>query len=90
MEQNGDKNRPIKKTPVGRFQISLWRNKRIIPATHDFDAEREFISERICIQYSRLNRLSQSWENQQVWCNPDELRDLSQAIDKFGQQEGEA
>ena len=82
-----EKKGPESKTRAGRFQVSLWRTKRHMAARNNFEPEREIVSERACIQYSRLNHLTQSWERQQVWCNLDELRDLSQALDKIGRQE---
>ena len=89
MEQNEEKKGPESKTQVGRFQVSLWRTKRIFPARNDFEPEREVISRRACIQYSRLNKQSQVWDNQQVWCNLDELRDLVQALDELNHLGGE-
>ena len=87
MEKNEEKNGPEKKAQVGRFQVSLWRTKKVLAARNDFEPERQFVARRGCIQYSRLNQLKQTWENQQVWCNLDELRDLSQALDGIGQED---
>ena len=84
---NDEKQGPESKTRAGRFQVSLWRTKRRLAAKNDFEPEREVVSERACIQYSRLNRQTMGWDNQQVWCNVDELRDLSQALDKLGQED---
>ncbi len=87
MENNQEKKGPDNETQVGRFQVSHWRTKRTFPARNDFETEREVVSRRACIQYSRLNRLTQSWENQQIWCNPEELRDLFQALGEVGQEQ---
>ena len=86
MEQSEGKKGPERKTRVGRFQVSLWRTKRTIAAKNDFEAEREFVSRRACVQHSRMNQQSGIWENQQVWCSLEELRDLAQALDKFGDE----
>jgi len=76
---NEKKNGPYKKSRMGRFQISLFRNKKIIPAKDDFSIEREFISERACIQYSQY--VQGEWRRQQIWCSPNEIRDLVNALD---------
>lgn len=78
-----EKNKPIKKNKVGRFQISIWKRTRIIPAKNDFDVEREVEQVRACVQYSRFNKLHQNWENQHIWCNPDELRNLAEVLDNM-------
>ena len=87
MDGNEEKNGPERKSQIGRFQVSLWKTRRVLAARNDFEAERELVTRRACIQYSRLNHLKQAWENQQVWCNLEELRDLSRALDGIGQED---
>ena len=90
MEQNEEKKGPERKSQIGRFQVSLWKTRRVFKARNDYEPEKQVISRRACIQYSRLNRQTQVWDNQQVWCNLDELRDLAQALDEVGQIGGDA
>ena len=74
------KYRAYKKSRVGRFQISLLRKTIIIPAKDECASmEREIVSERACIQYGV--KVRGKWLNQQIWCSPDELRDLVNALD---------
>ncbi len=75
---------PVAKSKVGKFQISLWRIKKLRPAEDDFDAEKEFTIERACVQYSRYNRATGNWDRQNIWFNANELRDLSNALDGLG------
>jgi len=84
-----EKNKPISKSKAGRFQISIWKRHKTVPASEDtFCPEREYDIVRACIQYSRFNKLKQEYERQQIWCNPDELRNLCQAMDELGKDEG--
>ncbi len=83
-----EKNKPIRKARIGRFQISIWKRKRIIKARNDFDCEREIEQVRACIQYSRFNKMTNSFDNQRVWCNPDELRSLVEVLDKLNDDVG--
>jgi len=76
-------NLPVHRSRSGRFQISIWRRKKVIPAKHDFDVEREVEITRACIQYGRKNRISGEWQNQSIWCSPDELRSLATALDEL-------
>ena len=76
---------PFLKSQVGRFQLSLWRRKIIIPSRHDWEAEREVERVRACVQYSRYNQATGSWENQSIWCSPEELRDLANVMDKLNE-----
>ncbi|MFB3789396.1 MAG: hypothetical protein ACE15F_23800 [bacterium] len=66
MEPNETKHMPLVKNRIGHFQLSLWKQKRIIPAKHSFDVEREVESVRACIQYSRFDRTKKAWENQSI------------------------
>ena len=76
-------NRPLVKSRVGRFSLSVWVKKRVLPVRHGFDAERERIQERICLQYSRWDWTKREWQRQSVWFNPEELRDLNNAIEQL-------
>jgi len=80
---------PISKGRVGRFQVTMWRRRKVVPAGHDgFWPEREFDSVRACVQYSRYNRIRGDYERQQIWCDPIELRDMVGALDKLNADEG--
>ena len=83
------KNKPISKAKCGRFQISIWKRKKVIPARNDYDCEREVDVVRACIQYGRKSRVTGDWKNQSIWCNPIELRSLVQALDELDKAEEE-
>ena len=72
---------PISKSKTGRFQVSLWKRDKVIAARNEYAAERTIVLRRACVQYSRWNHYTHSWENQSIWCNWDELRDLVQALE---------
>lgn len=78
MEKNEEKNGPEKKSQVGRFQVSLWRTKKVLAARNDFEPEREFVARRACIQYSRLNQVAPpggAWIETPIWNIGDRNRD---------------
>ena len=83
MDGQDDKNGPVAKTHVGRFQVSIWKKKSIVKARNSFDFDREVERVRACIQYGRFNRVTKEWDNQSIWCNPDELRDLANVLDQL-------
>ena len=73
----------IQSAKVGRFQVSVWRVSRRLKARGDFDVEREFTCLRACLRYGRFNQRLNEWENQTIWFDSDELRDLAQALDSL-------
>ena len=80
-----EKRQPISKSKVGRFQISIWKRQKIVPGDESgFRPERTYDIVRACVQYSRFNRLTREFDRQQIWCNPDDLRNLAQALDELG------
>ena len=78
--ESGNKG-PLNKSKIGRFQVSLWKRDKFIPPRHGYDAGRTVVVRSACVQYSRWNRETSKWENQSIWCNWDELRDLVQALE---------
>jgi hypothetical protein len=77
---------PVTKAKHGRFEVSVWHWRKIIPAPEkmrDLFAEREADVYRACIRHSRFNRGTQAWEESTIWCEIDALRDLVQAIDSL-------
>ena len=83
------KKAPISKKRVGRFQISIWKRRKIVPGDESgFQPEREYDIVRACIQYSRYNKLRGEYDRQQIWCSPIEVRDLGQALDELGEDDG--
>lgn len=83
------KNGPISKKRIGRFQISIWKRRKIVPGDNSgFQPEREYDVVRACIQYSRYNNLHREFDRQKIWCDPIELRDLSQVLDELGDDDG--
>ena len=77
------KNKPMLKARVGRFQVSIWKRKKLIKARNDFDCEREVEQVRACVQYSRFSKSRNEYDNQRIWCNPDELRNLVEVLDQL-------
>ena len=77
MEENKG---PYKKSRVGRFQVSLFKANRFISPLSDYGAEIPFVQVRACIQYSRFNHWNHQWERCSIWCSPEELRDLVNAV----------
>lgn len=83
-----DKKGPIAKKQVGRFQISIWKRRKIVPADDSrFRPEREYDVVRACVQYSRYRRSTRDFENQRIWCDPDDLRCLAQVLDELGEDD---
>lgn len=80
-KMESDENRPVARVRTGRFQISLWKRKVVLPVRHAYDSERTLVVTRACVQHSRWNRISREWQNQSVWCSVEELRDLVQVLD---------
>ena len=78
-----EKNKPLVKKRLGRFQVSIWKRKKLFKARNDYDVEREIEITRACIQYSKYNKTTNTWNNQTIWCNPDELRNLVQVLDEL-------
>ena len=79
---------PIVKKQIGRFQVSIWKRRKVVPARTDFGVEREVDIVRACVQYSRCNRATGVWERKQIWCNPEELRNLARVLDELGDDAG--
>jgi hypothetical protein len=67
---------------VGRFEISFWRKEgTTVPRKRGYVPEREQHWDRCCIRYSR--KWNGKWQNQCIWCNPDELRSLQQVMSRL-------
>ena len=81
---------PVTKAKQGRFEVSIWHWRKIIPAPEklrDLFAERELDVHRACIRHSQFNRRTQAREESSIWCELDALRDLVQAIDGLNREE---
>lgn len=89
MINENKKDLPISKSKVGHFQISIWKKKKLLAAKNDFDLEREIETVRACVQYSRFNRATNSWDNQSISCNPEELHDLVNALENLNGEDKE-
>ena len=83
-----EKKGPVSKKQVGRFQVSIWKRRKVVPARDDCGAEREVEIIRACVQYSTYSYSTRSYQRQHIWCNPEELRNLAEALDELGQDEG--
>ena len=79
----------MQKKQIGRFQVSIWKRRKVVPAKNDFGVEREVDIVRACVQYSRCNRSTKVWERKQIWCNPEELRKLALVLDELGGAAGD-
>jgi len=88
MDRQNEKDGPVAKTKLGRFQVSIWRKKSIVKARNGFDFDREVERVRACVQYGRFNRVTKEWNNQSIWCDPEELRDLANVLDQLNQEIG--
>ena len=74
-----EEKKPVKKVRCGKISISLWKRK----ATSKDG--RAYEQERACVQHSRKDGSTGEWQNQQVWLNIDELRDLANALDQLNE-----
>ena len=74
-----EKKQPVKKVKCNRISVSLWKHK----ATSKNGAEYE--RQRACVQHGRKDNNTGEWNNQQIWVNRDELRDLTEAIDQLNE-----
>ena len=45
---------------------------------------------RACVQYGRFNKMTNTWENQSIWCAPDELRNLAEVLDQLNETNGDS
>ena len=86
MEQK--KKGPIRSKRVGRFQVSIWKRRKVVPVKDDFGVEREFDVVRACVQYTRYKRSTGAYESQRIWCSPEELRSLAQVLDELNDVQG--
>jgi hypothetical protein len=87
---NKENIKPLVKKRLGRFQVSIWKRKKLLKAKNDYDCEREIEIVRACIQHSQYNKQTNTWTNQVIWCNPDELRNLVQVLDDLNGFDEEA
>jgi hypothetical protein len=67
---------PLRRWKGGRFQVSIWKRLKVFEPLHEFDVERRVEEVRACVQFSYFNRTVLTWENQQIWCSPGELKTL--------------
>lgn len=71
---------PYRRSRSGRFQVSLFQFERLVGKGDDFRPEHIVEQVRVCIQYSYFKRSTNRWERDQIWCSPEELRDLGNAM----------
>ena len=79
----GDKAQPYRKSKSGRFQISLFKFEKVIRNGDTIRSEVIIDNIRACVQYSKYNNKAGEWQRQQIWCSPEELRDIVDVIDKL-------
>ncbi len=78
-----EKTKPYKSRKSGRFQISLFKFEKVIRAGDTIRSELIVENIRICLQHSYFNNNTGQWQRQQIWCSPEEIRDLINAIDNL-------
>ena len=81
---------PVSKGRSGRFEISIWHWKKVIPPQKEYQhlfAEREVDVQRVCIRHSKWSRGTREWKEAVIWCNIDDLRSLSDALEQLTQGE---
>jgi len=80
-----NKNIPYKRIKKGRFQISFFKSNRFISPRSGYHAELAVEQIRVCLQYSYFSNYSDKWIRQKIWCSPDELHDLYNAISSLNE-----
>jgi hypothetical protein len=78
-----EKTKPYKTRKSGRFQISLFKFEKVIRNGDTIRSELIVDNIRICVQHSYFNNNTGQWKRQQIWCSPEEIRDLMNAIDNL-------
>jgi len=78
-----EKTQPYRKSKTGRFQISLFKFEKVIKNGDTIRSEVRIDNIRACVQYSNYNNRAGEWQRQQIWCSPEELRDIVSAIDNL-------
>jgi len=73
----------LQRRRIGRYQISYYRNEKTIPLQKDDNCgcDKTRAGIRACVQYSRP--ADGEWQRQRIWCAPEELRYLSDALDQL-------
>ena len=74
-----EKKRPVKKVKCNKISVSLWKHKATSKNGEEYERQ------RVCVQHSRKDNNTGEWNNQQIWLNVDELRDLTEAIDQLNE-----
>ena len=82
-----EKQQPIVKKKLGRFQVSVWKRKILFSAKTDNDVGREVEVVNVCVQHSRFNQAKKQWNNQSIWCNASELNNLAKLLDDMNLEE---
>jgi hypothetical protein len=77
-------NPPQIRCKSGRFQLSGWKNKKVVPAKNDFDVERVYEDVSICLSVGVKRK--KGWENVQAWFRSSQFGDLKQAVEDFSGQ----
>ena len=72
---------PLKKSRSGRFQISLFKDHRLVSPFRNCKDELSIARTRAFVQFFKYTESMQQVEWFSFWCSPEELRDLSNALD---------
>jgi hypothetical protein len=85
-----EENEPMRRERVGRFQMSIWKKRRVIEARDDFDVEREVETTKACIKRSTCRKTERGGKNRSLWASAEELRELARLVDQFSPDDEES
>ncbi len=71
---------PYKKSRSGRFQISLFKDHKLVAPFRDCTTEISVAQTRAYVQFFKITESMEQVEWFSFWCSPGELRDLGRAI----------
>ena len=71
---------PEREKSSNPFQVSIWKKRTRVRADYDFNATSEVEFDRACVEYSRFNWSTKTWNKQSIWCDPEELEYLLDAL----------
>jgi len=84
MAKKQKNNKPDIKCKAGVFQLSCWKDSKIIPAKNDYDIEREFEQINICLSVGM--KRNGEWKNMQAWFRSSQFGNLKDVVDDFAEK----
>ncbi len=74
-----NRHEPVYSKKSGRFQVSVWKNKKVIRSARYHDTY--FVNDnRRCIQFNRYNQHAGMWDQQKIFCREKDVFNLAQLI----------